>query len=54
MYKAHTTHTCVIQSEKPVGGIERIKMDDTQEEELFHFQSPFKFIFGDKLLFYIN
>ena len=42
--------TCAIQSEKPVGGIEGIKIDDT-EEELFHFPSPFKFIFGDKLPF---
>ena len=45
--------TCAIQSEKAVGGIEGIKIDDTQEE-LFHFPSPFKFIFGDKLPFTFN
>jgi len=45
--------TCAIQSEIPVGGIEGIKIDDT-EEELFHFPSPFKFIFGDKLPFTFN
>ena len=46
--------TCAIQSEKAVGGIEGIKIDDTVEEELFHFPSPFKFIFGDKLPFTFN